>query len=109
MTRDELIALAKDYLDERGDFWTTTTLVRFANQANRVVWNRLSYQDPGSAQTIGRTTYPANTESIELGHASYLNTNILRVLGVGTLDDDAQISSTESITRRRRRVHVQRE
>ena len=93
MTRDELISLAKDYVDERGDFWPTASLNRFANQANRVVWNRLAYQDAGSTQVVARTSYPADAESIELGHSSYLNANILRVLGVGTLDKDAAVSS----------------
>lgn len=93
MTRDDIITLAKDYVDERGDFWPTASLIRFANQANRIVWTRLAYQDAGSIQVIGRTTYPADTESIALAGAAYLNTGVQRVIGVGTLQSDAQVSS----------------
>jgi|10_taG_2_1085330.scaffolds.fasta_scaffold01942_8 hypothetical protein len=94
MTRDELITLAKFWLDERGNFYSTAQLNTAANFANRMVYRAVANQSPSHFAQISTFSYPADTEKVDLSGGSYLNERPYRMLAVQQLPSGSTVSAT---------------
>jgi len=98
LTLADLKTLAKDLLDEKGEFWPEAQVVRLANMAARVVHRQIISIDATHFSQRTTLTYPADTESIALSGGSYLNASPYRLLGVSELNSAGPVTTSNQPT-----------
>lgn len=89
---------AKELLAEKGGYWTDAEILRHMNLAMRDIWRIIAGTDPRQLAEFSRIVYPANSESIDLTAASYLNASFYKIMGINSLVTNAAISSTNPPT-----------
>jgi len=70
-------SLAQDLLDDyTNNMWDANTRLRFANRANQMVFEELFSVCPDLFLSVSQITWPADTGSVDLSGASYLNATV---------------------------------
>jgi len=98
LTLADLKTLAKDLLDEKGEFWPDAQVVRLSNMAARIVARQITSIDATHFAQRTSLAYPANTENIALNGVSYLNATPYRVLSVSQLETSGAVNTTNMPT-----------
>lgn len=84
-----------DFLNlQRNTFHKDAEVLRKLNVANRLFWRAICRVDSRHVAQYTRVSYPANTESVDLTGASYLNASFREILGIDHMTTNAAISST---------------
>lgn len=82
----------------RNAYHKDAEVLRALETANRLFHRAICAVDSRHFAQYTRITYPANTESIDLTGASYLNGTFREILGVDELQSNAALSSTNLCT-----------
>ena len=94
MNLGELKTLAKTLVDEKGLFWSDAQMLALANVAQRAVFRQIANFDASHFATHTITTYPADTQYIDLLSKLSESESIYKVLSVSKLKEAAAVTPT---------------
>ncbi len=99
LTRGNIKESARDLLSSAGTEWFTDAMLnRFADMANVEVYQRIIGACPDFVTTVQSITWPANSASINLSGASYLNAVPLKIKSIESTMSSGEASVSNPTT-----------
>tara|TARA_R100000231_G_scaffold40083_1_gene34884 strand:+ start:10047 stop:10751 length:705 start_codon:yes stop_codon:yes gene_type:complete len=93
-TRLDVNTTIRDLLDDpRKDFFSDAVVNRAITRANQIVYNLLVKRDPSIFSTESSITWPADTKSLDISGASYLNSVPMVIQRVWETDESGAVGT----------------